>query len=143
MLDLAPDFFRSVTYLQDLTLDCVKFTPTTNSSYTTETLMSSMLPKIVFSKGNVAVLSEFPTWHLKISRVDLSVLSPDTFPENSLRSLTLTSNNLHEIKDNSFKLYHNLERLTISNNSFIWDTKRFTALKIWSILTCPTMPSLH
>lgn len=117
---LTSQLFRNLANLEDLKLDCSELTPTLDSSETITPLATLVLSRTQFSRTAVDLISNFPPQQLKLLRVNMTTLSPDTFPINSIPSVIMISNNLKVIKDHSFRdRFTNLKELTIVNNKLL------------------------
>lgn len=130
MVELAQESFQNYTDLHYLTLDCVKFTPTSNSSNTIKSLRELKLSRTEWSNNTKDFFSSHPAAFVQILRVKIRNLTPDTFSENYMQSLVLKFNNLKIIENYSFQRFHNLEQLTISNNDIHHlNSEMFSGLK--------------
>lgn len=116
MIALTSDLFQNMSDLQELKLDCVRFTPASNSSNTKKWLRQLELSRTDLTESSKYFLTNYSPKLLKMMSVDIMVLFPDSFPGNYVESLVMKFNNMRRISDYSFVRFLNLKSLTIANN---------------------------
>lgn len=116
MIEVTSELFQKLSDLKDLKLDCVSFTPTSTSSNTQKSLRKLELSRTEWSISAKEFLTNYSPNLLMITNINIPVLYPHTFPENSVNSLVMRSNNLRQISDNSFVQFRSLKSLRIFNN---------------------------
>lgn len=115
-IEVPSEAFKNLTHLQHLRLDCVSFSPASNSSKTKQSLQSLKFSRTEWSEGAKNFLDSYLPRRLDIMNVNITILLPSTFPLNSVKSLDLSFNNMRGISEFAFIPFMNLESLRIGHN---------------------------